>query len=77
MGRVISDGIITGILCGVCVSPDYQSKGIGKEIIDKLVHYCEQNRVIPQLLCDAALEPYYEKHGFRKFTIGMTKDIKR
>ena len=30
MGRVISDGVITGIVCGVCVLPSYQSKGIGK-----------------------------------------------
>ena len=31
MGRVISDGVITGIICGVGVLPKYQSSGIGKE----------------------------------------------
>lgn len=77
MGRVISDGIITGIICGVCVLPDYQSKGIGKEMISRLVQYCEQKQVIPQLLCVEALEPYYEKLGFKKFSVGMTRGVKR
>ena len=69
MGRVISDGVITGIICGVCVLPDYQSKGISKEIISRLVKYCKQKRVIPQLLCAEALEPYYQKLGFKKFLL--------
>lgn len=77
MGRIISDGVVTGVICGVCVLPDYQSKGIGKKIINRLVQYCEQKRVIPQLLCVEELEPYYEKLGFRKFSAGMTRDVKR
>ncbi|MBU5591675.1 GNAT family N-acetyltransferase [Clostridium sp. MSJ-4] len=77
MGRIISDGVITGVICGVCVLPDYQSRGIGKEIISRLVQYCEERRVIPQLLCVEKLEPYYEKMGFKKFSIGMTGDINR
>ncbi|WP_053368881.1 GNAT family N-acetyltransferase [Bacillus sp. FJAT-27245] len=77
MGRVISDGVINGVICGVCVHPDYQSNGIGGEIVDRLARHCEENRIIPQLMCSENLEPYYEKHGFRKFTIGMKKDIFR
>jgi GNAT superfamily N-acetyltransferase len=77
MGRVISDGVITGLLCGVCVIPNYQSKGIGKEIVNQLVEHCERNRVIPQLMCVESLRPYYEANGFKKFTIGMNKQINR
>ena len=51
MGRVISDGVITGIICGVGVLPKYQSSGIGKEIVKRLIQHCEQNKVIPQLVC--------------------------
>ena len=51
MGRVISDGVITGIICGVGVLPKYQSSGIGKEIVKRLIQHCEQNKVIPQLMC--------------------------
>jgi ribosomal protein S18 acetylase RimI-like enzyme len=77
MGRIISDGVITGVICGVCVLPDYQSRGIGKEVISRLIQYCEQKRVIPQLLCVEKLEPYYEKLGFTKFSVGMTWDVTR
>ncbi|TKI84094.1 GNAT family N-acetyltransferase [Bacillus mycoides] len=77
MGRIISDGVITGIICGVCVLPEYQSKGIGKEIVERLIRHCEQKRVIPQLMCVEDLKYYYESIGFEEFSIGMTKHIKR
>ncbi|RFB14943.1 GNAT family N-acetyltransferase [Bacillus sp. HNG] len=77
MGRVISDGVITAIICGVGVLPSYQSKGIGREIVNRIVNHCEQNKVIPQLMCVEGLEPYYTELGFTKFSIGMTKSRKR
>ncbi|MBW3493938.1 GNAT family N-acetyltransferase [Bacillus sp. FDAARGOS_1420] len=77
MGRVISDGVITGIICGVCVMPEYQSMGIGKEIVERLIRHCEQNKVIPQLMCVENLQSYYESIGFKAFSIGMTKHIIR
>ena len=77
MGRVISDGVVTGIICGVGVLPKYQSKGIGKEMLNRIIQHCEQNRVIPQLMCVENLESYYESLGFKKYSIGMTRNIKR
>ncbi|KAA0760307.1 GNAT family N-acetyltransferase [Bacillus sp. SH5-2] len=77
MGRVISDGVITGIICGVGVLPKYQSSGIGKEIVKRLIQHCEQHKVIPQLMCVEKLQSYYEAIGFEAFSIGMTKHIKR
>ncbi|KFM99016.1 GNAT family N-acetyltransferase [Bacillus clarus] len=77
MGRVISDGVITGIICGLCVLPQYQSKGIGKEILKRIIRQCEQSRVIPQIMCVEDLKPYYESFGFEEFSVGMTKNIKR
>ncbi|PEA24238.1 GNAT family N-acetyltransferase [Bacillus cereus] len=77
MGRVISDGVITGVICGVCVLPEYQSIGIGKEIVGRLIQHFEQNKVIPQLMCVENLQSYYESIGFEAFSIGMTKHIIR
>ncbi|HHK5546195.1 GNAT family N-acetyltransferase [Bacillus thuringiensis] len=77
MGRVISDRVITGIICGVGVLPKYQSSGIGKEIVERLIQHCEQNKVIPQLMCVEKLQSYYESIGFEAFSIGMTKHIIR
>ncbi|WP_232697191.1 GNAT family N-acetyltransferase [Brevibacillus daliensis] len=77
MGRIISDGVITGIICGLCVLPSYQSKGIGREMLNRMIRHCEQNRVIPQLLCTESLESFYESFGFKKFSVGMTRNIIR
>ncbi|PHF08218.1 GNAT family N-acetyltransferase [Bacillus wiedmannii] len=77
MGRIISDGVITGVICGICVLQDYQSIGIGKEIVEQLIQHCELNKVIPQLMCVEKLQSYYESKGFEVFSIGMTKPIKR
>ena len=77
MGRVISDGVITAIICGLCVLPCFQSRGIGKELMSQIINYCEEQRVIPQLMCVENLESYYEEFGFERFTIGMTKQPAR
>ncbi|EPY7702894.1 MULTISPECIES: GNAT family N-acetyltransferase [Bacillus cereus group] len=77
MGRVISDGVITGVIYGVCVMPEYQYIGIGKDIVKRLIHHCEQNKVIPQLMCVGKLQSYYESIGLEAFSIGMTKHIMR
>lgn len=73
MGRVISDGVVTGIVCGLGVLPEYQSKGIGKELLSRIVEHCEQHRIVPQLMCIESLESYYEKLGFKTFAVGMSK----
>ncbi|WP_435299447.1 GNAT family N-acetyltransferase [Timonella sp. A28] len=77
MGRVISDGVITGIICGLCVLPSQQSQGVGKELMNRMIQHCENNRVIPQLMCVENMEPYYKNFGFEKFSTGMTKSINR
>ncbi|UII57575.1 GNAT family N-acetyltransferase [Cytobacillus spongiae] len=77
MGRVISDGIITGVICGLCVLPDYQAQGIGGKLMEALVEKCGSERVIPQLMCDGKLVGYYQRLGFEPFTVGMKKDGRR
>ncbi|MDR9854342.1 GNAT family N-acetyltransferase [Paenibacillus sp. VCA1] len=73
MGRVISDGVITGIVCGLGVLPEYQSKGVGKKLLSRIIDHCEQHRIVPQLMCVESLESYYEELGFKKFAVGMAR----
>lgn len=70
MGRLISDGVITGVICGLGVHPDYQSRGIGQQILHRLVEHCEKSRVFPQLMCEEGLEPYYESWAFSDSPLG-------
>ena len=73
MVRVISDGIITGVICGLCVLPAFRSLGIGRQLVTSAVKYCEKHGVIPQLMCEEQLESYYLSLGFKRFSIGMSK----
>ncbi|MDN7228058.1 GNAT family N-acetyltransferase [Planococcus sp. N064] len=77
MGRIVSDGVITGLICGVGVLPSYQGVGIGRMLMNGLIEQCDHHRIIPQLMCTEDLESYYEAMGFKKFAIGMTRERKK
>lgn len=76
-GRIISAGVITGLICGVGVSPFFQNQGIGKEIVMRLIQECEKNKIYPQLMCNKSLVAFYESIGFEGFSVGMTYPIER
>lgn len=70
-GRVISDGMITALICGIGVLPEYRGNHIGKEIVNKLVEKCKSIGIDPQLTCKEGLVSYYEELGFDTFGYGM------
>ena len=70
-GKVISDGIINGYLCGLGVDPDYRSKGIGTKISKLLVERCKNEELHIQFFCEERLVPFYERMGFEVYEIGM------
>ena len=68
MGRIVGDGIYN-IICDVVVNPDYQEKGIGTEIIRRLLYYLKEQtpdngRSSIQLIAESGKEKFYEKFGF-------------
>ena len=70
-GRILTDGVMHTYLCGIGVHPEFRGRGIGSKIIKGLIGYCESIGLKPQLNCNESLVSYYEKLGFRKFSIGM------
>lgn len=69
MGRVIGDGIYF-LIVDVVIHPDYQGKGIGKSIINKLVNYIDNNAngeepYTIQLFAAEDKRSFYEKLGFK------------
>ena len=69
MGRIIGDGLYFTIV-DVVVHPDYQGKGLGTLIIQKLMEYIGQGvpaggRVSIQLISEKGKEDFYVKQGFK------------
>nr|WP_255433965.1 GNAT family N-acetyltransferase [Ammoniphilus sp. CFH 90114] len=74
-GRVISDGTIQALICGLVVHPEHQGRGIGKELFNRLVEKCRKDSLHIQLLCTEALVPYYKRLGFETFATGMKDKV--
>ncbi|MGI4991876.1 GNAT family N-acetyltransferase [Halobacteriovorax sp. GFR7] len=61
----ISDGVLSAYIPLLEVIPEFQGKGIGKELVIKLKEELS-NLYMVDLLCDEELIPYYEKLGMMK-----------
>lgn len=69
MGRIVGDGGIIFMLADVMVIPEYQGKGIGKKIVNRIMDWIRTNSVKGSLIWLFAAEGregFYEKFGFRK-----------
>ena len=69
MGRVVGDGVIICYILDLIVMPEFQGKGIGKAIMEKLIAYVKAS-ALPNtgisigLFSRKGLEKFYEKFGF-------------
>ena len=69
MGRLIGDGIYF-LIADIVVKPEYQGKGVGSKVIDKLLSYVDTNTPIGgrssvQLIAEKGKEEFYIKKGFK------------
>ncbi len=71
MGRLVGDGIMYSYIQDVCILPEYQGKGIGKAIIERLIAFVEMNG-LPEtkfsigLVAAQGKDTFYEQFGFSK-----------
>lgn len=64
-GRVLTDGVLHAMIYEMIVHPDYQSKGIGTQILEKIIQWCRDRQIRDiQLFCAQGKRPFYEKNGF-------------
>ena len=68
-GRAITDGVRYAVIFDVVLLPEYQGRGIGKQIMAFLA---ERSKA-PNILLHAVpgKEAFYQKLGFRKMTTAM------
>jgi ribosomal protein S18 acetylase RimI-like enzyme len=66
----LADGRDCSYICDIAVHPDQQGRGLGKEIIARLVRLSASHRKI--ILCAVpGKETFYERFGFRRMTTAM------
>ncbi len=65
VGRVVTDGVLHAMIYEMIVLPEWQSKGIGTQILKLLLEWCEQRNIRDiQLFCARGKRSFYEKNGF-------------
>ena len=70
MGRLVGDGARIFYIQDVCIKPEFQRKGIGKLVVEKLLDYIKNNSienstVTVGLMAAKGKEGFYQKLGFR------------
>ena len=73
MGRAISDGVYQAALYNIAVDPEYQGKGLGRTITNKLCDKLSGCNII--LYTVPGTEVFYEKMHFRKMLTGMARFV--
>jgi len=85
MARIIGDGSIAFYVQDVIVKPDYQRRGIGAQIMERVMSYIEKSAApgaIVGLMSAKGKEEFYGKFGFWRrpndnFGCGMMQFWKR
>lgn len=64
-GRVLTDGVLHGMIYDLIVHPAYQRQGIGTQLLQQLVQWCQAARLGDiQLFCARGKRAFYERNGF-------------
>ena len=69
-GRALADGKDCSYICDVAVHPSYQGRGLGKEVVSRLVYFSKDHKTII-LYAAAGKEPFYKKLGFKRMITAM------
>ncbi len=69
-GRALADGVDSSYICDVAVHPDYQGKGLGTELVRRLLVKLKGYRKII-LFSVPGKERFYKKLGFDKMNTAM------
>ncbi len=65
-GRIICDGIAHALILDVIVHPDEQGKGVGREIMRRIINRCREKNIRDiQLFSAKGKAGFYRKLGFR------------
>ncbi len=71
--KLIHGGAICGHIEDVVVDPRHRGKGIGQQLIEKIIEDCENNKECYKVIldCEEELESFYAKSQMNKVAICM------
>lgn len=69
-GRAVADGVDCSYICDIAVHPSHQGRGLGREVIERLVAASRGHRKII-LYAVPGKEDFYRKFGFRRMKTAM------
>ncbi len=69
-GRALADGVDCSYLCDIAVRPADQGRGLGRQIVGRLVDCSRQHRKII-LYAVPGKEDFYGQFGFRRMSTAM------
>ena len=69
-GRALADGKDCSYICDVAVHPEYQGRGLGKELVQNLVRLSQGHKKI-LLYANTGKEGFYARLGFKKMNTAM------
>ena len=64
--HAIGDGVLTAFIPSLEVLPEYQGRGIGTELVRRLLARLD-DRYSVDLVCDDDLVPFYERLGLQRW----------
>jgi ribosomal protein S18 acetylase RimI-like enzyme len=69
-GRAVADGVDCSYICDIAIHPDHQGRGLGKEMMARLVAASRGHRKII-LYAVPGKEGFYRTFGFRRMRTAM------
>ena len=70
VGRALADGVDCSYICDVAVLPAYQGKGIGRDIVKKIIELSKGHKKII-LYSSPGTKSFYKKSGFNRMSTAM------
>ncbi len=70
----ITDGVLSAYIPFLEVLPEYQKKGIGVELVQRMLKTLESLYMV-DIVCDEELVPFYEKMGLKRHTAMIRRNF--
>ena len=67
----ISNGVTDAYIQDLMVRPDHQGKGIGTELMNKMIEYLKEHICMISVIYEEDLESFYERFGFYHMMCGQ------